>query len=79
MSLIMSGMPYSNLVKAATISNGILKFKESEVLDFINTFDQNRSKISIVKFVPASGAATRMFKFLHQFLNNYKHLDLYPV
>ena len=72
MSLIKAGMSYSNLVKAATINNGILKYKETEVLDFINTFDQNRSKISMVKFVPASGAATRMFKFLHQFLNNYK-------
>ena len=30
-----------------------------------------KSKKDIVKFVPASGAATRMFKFLHTFLDHY--------
>jgi len=70
--LIKTGMSYSNLVKAATINDGILKFDVLEEQEFINTFEIRRANISMVKFVPASGAATRMFKFLHQFLNNFK-------
>jgi len=70
--LIRTGMAYSNLVKAATINDGILKFDGLKEREFIKTFENRRSSISMVKFVPASGAATRMFKFLHHFLNDYK-------
>jgi hypothetical protein len=70
--LIKTGMSYSNLVKAATINDGILKFDGLEEQEFIKTFESRRANISMVKFVPASGAATRMFKFLHQFINDYK-------
>ena len=34
-------------------------------------FQDNRNTLSLLKFVPASGAATRMFKFLFQFLAEY--------
>ena len=33
---------------------------------FIKTFEDRKSQLKLVKFVPASGAATRMFKALHQ-------------
>ncbi|MFH4963536.1 DUF4301 family protein [Gaetbulibacter sp. M235] len=72
MALIKSGMAYSNLKKAATIGNGILKIEEEQESHYINLFDSKRDHLSIVKFVPASGAATRMFKFLFQLLNDYK-------
>ncbi|MEJ2112188.1 MAG: DUF4301 family protein [Flavobacteriaceae bacterium] len=66
-----SGVPYINLVSAATINHGILKFSEEENNKLINIFENEKNKISILKFVPASGAATRMFKFLYKFLNQY--------
>lgn len=69
--IIKSGMIYSNLVEAATIGNGILKINAEKQQDYINRFESNRNQWSIVKFVPASGAATRMFKFLFQFLNEF--------
>lgn len=71
-NLIKTGMSYSNLLKAVTINDGILKFDGLEKQEFIKTFESKRANIKMVKFVPASGAATRMFKFLHHFLNNYK-------
>jgi hypothetical protein len=71
MALINSGMRYSNLIEAATVGNGILKIKEDQKFYYINLFDSKRECLSIVNFVPASGAATRMFKFLFQFLNDY--------
>lgn len=69
--LIKSGMSYSNLVEAAIIGNGILNIEVEKQKEYINLFDNKRDELSIVKFVPASGAATRMFKFLFQFLNDF--------
>jgi hypothetical protein len=68
---IKSGMAYSNLKEAATIGNGILKLESKKESHYISLFESKRNNLSMVKFVPASGAATRMFKFLFQFLNNY--------
>lgn len=73
--IIKSGMIYSNLAEAATIGNGILRIDAEKQQDYIDRFESNRNQLSIVKFVPASGAATRMFKFLFQFLDNYKSED----
>lgn len=68
---IQSGMVFSNLKEAATVGNGILKLKAPQETYYIDLFDQRSPNLSIVKFVPASGAATRMFKFLFEFLNDY--------
>ncbi len=70
-SLIKKNMVYSNLLAAATIGNGILRKDKQQQQDCIDFFENKRDQISIVKFVPASGAATRMFKFLFQFLNEF--------
>ena len=69
--LFKKGLPFVNLKKAATIGDGILKLNSKQRIHFINHFDSNRDSITILKFVPASGAATRMFKFLFKFLNEY--------
>lgn len=66
-----SGLPFVNLHSAATINNGILKFSENQKHHYIDYFDSKRNDISILKFVPASGAATRMFKTLFNFLDTY--------
>src|SRR5690606_6987649 len=42
---------------------------------FVSLFDSKKEELDLLKFVPASGAATRMFKFLHQFLDNYDLSD----
>lgn len=70
-ALFKKGVPFIKLESAATIGNGILSFKEEEVEKLINQFEAKRDNISIVKFVPASGAATRMFKLLFTFLKEY--------
>ncbi|MDO5978483.1 DUF4301 family protein [Flavivirga spongiicola] len=68
---IKNGMSYSNLVAAATIGEGIESYSEGEKKDFIELYESKLNSLSLLKFVPASGAATRMFKFLFQFLNNF--------
>jgi len=69
--LFKKGIPFLNLKNAATIGNGILKLNTSEKESYIKKFHEERDSISIIKFVPASGAATRMFKFLFQFLSEF--------
>ena len=66
-----NGMSYSDLVAAATIKKGIESFDDNEIQDFIKLYEANQNDQSIVKFVPASGAASRMFKFLFQFLQRF--------
>jgi len=69
--LIKQGLPFINLESAATIDHGILAVSEADKQKYVDIYDNKRDSISVVKFVPASGAATRMFKFLFQFLENY--------
>jgi len=69
--LFNSGIPPINLKEEATITNGITKITDLEKEAYIKLFETKRKTISILKFIPASGAATRMFKFLFAFLTNY--------
>ena len=65
------GFPFVNLQKPAVIGDGILQIEESKVWDYINAFEDYATNASIVKFVPASGAATRMFKDLYDFISSF--------
>jgi hypothetical protein len=55
------------LHEAATKGNGILAFNEKEIHEYITNFERAAKDLKLVKFVPASGAATRMFKHLYEF------------
>jgi len=69
--LFENGLPFANLVSEATIDNGIIKLTKDKTERYISKFEDKKNKITILKFVPASGAATRMFKFLFTFLDEY--------
>jgi len=71
LSIFKTGLPKINLKEAANIDNGILKFSKERKAKYISFFESKRNEIAMLKFVPASGAATRMFKFLFQFLKEY--------
>lgn len=63
-----NGFPYADLQKAATIDDGVLKLDEKE-LDKLQAYYNRKSQYKkVLKFVPASGAASRMFKTLFNFL-----------
>ena len=66
-----TGISKTELLKPATLNDGILQFSELEKDTFIRLFEKNLSEKRIQKFVPASGAATRMFKFLSEFINDF--------
>jgi nicotinamide riboside kinase len=72
LAIFKNGIPKMQLLSAATFNNGIVKFSEKEFSEKAAFFDQEKSKFKLLKFVPASGAASRMFKFLSVFLSDFK-------
>ncbi|MBO5855974.1 MAG: DUF4301 family protein [Alistipes sp.] len=67
-----AGFPSLPIVRAAACGDGIRKFNEEEIANILAHYDAESSKIRCVKFVPASGAATRMFKELFEYVNDDK-------
>ncbi len=67
----MEGIPFITLHAPAVIGDGILKISGREEKELIDTFERARSSLSLLKFVPASGAASRMFKALFGFLDEF--------
>ena len=65
------GITKTNLVRSAIKNDGICVFSEEEINQYIAFFDENKQHFDIQKFVPASGAASRMFKFLSEFINDF--------
>lgn len=63
------GFRHCELVRPATVGDGIVRLSEEDIDALSAAYDQSRSSLCPVKFVPASGAATRMFKSLQEFLD----------
>lgn len=62
------GFPYLDVVAPATAGNGILETSEEQRLHFINVWNAFLADGGkVIKMVPASGAASRMFKNLFAF------------
>lgn len=59
-----SGFPFIRLAAAATPSHGIVRLDENQLHHFVGWYDEHAPQMQVLKFVPASGAATRMFKDL---------------
>ncbi len=66
------GFPYINLLKPATINDGIMDVSSDKAFALANYYDDHKNEFDILKFVPSSGAATRMMKDLYSFLKDYK-------
>lgn len=64
-----SGFPYANITAPATVGNGITELADADIARYTDTYIAATRDHKIVKFVPASGAATRMFRDLFEFLN----------
>ena len=62
------GFPFLSLVGPATPARGIQVWEETQVQHYQSYFQRKAAELDIVKFVPASGAASRMFKDLFSFL-----------
>ena len=68
---LVQGISYVDLRGVATNDDGLLVLNNQEQYELVNLFESKKSKLELLKFTPASGAATRMFKFLFEFLEDY--------
>lgn len=65
------GFPFLDISEPATVENGILQLSDAEASTKASAFDKALSEKDVLKFVPASGAASRMFKALFSFMSDY--------
>jgi hypothetical protein len=65
-----SGFPFMEIVKAAIVNDGIISLNQEDLALYTEIYENALKVKSVVKFVPASGAATRMFKSLFEFINH---------
>lgn len=65
-----TGFPFLKLEAAASVEHGIVATTPDEVKQYVGAWEQYKAQgHSIVKFVPASGAASRMFKDMFAFVD----------
>lgn len=70
-----SGFPFLKLYSAATVDNGIIAVSSEDEKKYVSIWNEYlASDGDILKFVPASGAASRMFKALFEFLDGEEDL-----
>jgi hypothetical protein len=67
LKIFSEGIPFVKILKSGSLGNGIESITKADQNRLIEYYDLNKQKKEIVKFVPASGAATRMFQFLFMF------------
>jgi hypothetical protein len=58
------GFPFIKLSAPATPGDGIIQIDKDQLKEYVQFYEEKSPELDIVKFVPASGAATRMFKDL---------------
>ncbi len=66
------GFPFLGIVRAASPADGVVVVDNETADRAIARYEQAAKSLKVVKFVPASGAATRMFKELFSFVNEDK-------
>lgn len=73
------GFPYLKLRAAASVGNGILRLEDDQVESYIKSWNDYKAEgHHITKFVPASGAASRMFKNMFEFLSGENDVPTTP-
>ncbi len=94
MDMYRQGLAFLKLNRPCKINDGILSFTPAQKKKMISFYDEEFKKYKLMKFVPASGAASRMFAEWFSvreaggfespacnksFLNNFKKYPFYPL
>lgn len=77
LKLFKNGIPFVHLNRPATSGDGILQLSDAQHQALASRFEHhlNDASARVMKFVPASGAASRMFRDLESVLNTYDAVD----
>lgn len=70
-----NGFPFLNIISPATPEHGIKVLSPEELAYYQSIYPKIAAQKEVVKFVPASGAASRMFKDLFSFLEGDGDLE----
>ncbi len=63
-----TGFPFLDLDRPATVGDGITQLTTEQIDQLVANYNRSSAGKKLVKFVPASGAATRMFKELFEYV-----------
>lgn len=61
------GFPFIRLLRPAIQGDGIIVIKDEKKTKLVQFYEEQANALRVIKFVPASGAASRMFKSLFEF------------
>lgn len=75
MQYFKQGFPFLPIIKAATPDDGLLCLDTEGCKHYEDHYNSRFAALDVVKFVPASGAASRMFKSLFSTLEEYDGSD----
>ncbi len=71
LEIFRNGIAKQVLDRPAVPYDGIVKLQEDGFRKYAEYYDKYKDGLQIEKFIPASGAASRMFKFLSEFVNSF--------
>ena len=75
LAIFRRGIPYTRLDRPCVVEDGIKVLTASDIDHYIEEFHQAMTAGRVTKFVPASGAASRMFKSLLAYWNHTQTTD----
>ncbi|MCX6248973.1 MAG: DUF4301 family protein [Bacteroidetes bacterium] len=61
-----TGFPFIRLIRPAILNDGIITFSLEKKNELVKLYEEQSPDLRVLKFVPASGAASRMFKHLFE-------------
>jgi len=64
---------YCQIHRPATLGDGITEFSDSDRKQYAKRYDESVDDYRVIRFIPASGMATRMFDFLFPLVVEDKH------
>jgi hypothetical protein len=66
-----NGVSKAIIKKPARLNDGIFLLSRPAAEEYAALFEHKKDSLKLTKFVPASGAASRMFKFLCEFISEF--------
>ena len=76
LAILARGQRWATLVRPCTVGDGIVQLDPQDQERFISRWQAGADEGRISAFVPASGAATRMFAFLQRIRNEVDEVTL---
>jgi hypothetical protein len=79
LKLFFTGVNVPVLIKPATVGDGIVRLVQEEYNELLSLHKEALSNNRLIKFVPASGAASRMFQKLLSVMNRFNNFSLQDI